>query len=348
MKFATVCAILIVCLAPVVEVGAQRAGGCDPVGGVRFVCDQSGPEDLIAIPNTPWVIASGMAANGGLRLVHVRELSSTMIFPTAQAPERFDRTAYATCPGPLDAAGRAAFKAHGLYLRPAVGGTHTLLVVHHGSRESIEVFELDARSSTPTLTWVGCVVAPDPIGLNSVVGLPNGGFVTTNFLARGVEASVRTRMMAGETNGELWEWHGNSGWQKVPGTEGAGPNGIEISPDGRWLYMALWGAQSFVRMSRGQTPARRDVVPLGFRVDNLRWAPDGTLLAAGQGGTAPEQASVVVKIDPQSLNVTEILRQPYGDTFAFGTGAIQLGNDLWVGTVRGERIAIFPMGPPKR
>jgi len=344
MRFVVTCgaAALVILTLAGIEPGAA---GCDPVGGIRFVCDQSGPEDLVAVPGTPWVIASGMAMNGGVRLVNTRDLTSTTLFPSAQAQERHDKKAYAACPGPFDAAGKTAFKAHGLYLRLASGGTHTLLVVHHGSRESIEFFELDPRPAKPTLTWIGCVVAPDPIGLNSVVGLPDGGFITTNFQARGGDqAAARTRMMNGEPNGELWEWHATSGWQKVPGTEAAGPNGIEMSKDGRTIYMALWGSQSFVRMTKGQIPPKKDTIPLGFRIDNLRWAPDGTLIGAGQGGTAPNQASIVVKIDPQSLKVTEILRQPYGDVFSFGTGAIQVGNDLWVGNVRGDRIGIFPLG----
>ena len=80
--------------------------------------------------------------------------------------------------------------------------------------------------------------------------------------------------MAGEINGELWEWHPSSAWQKVPGTEAAGPNGLEISKDGKTLYVASWGSQSLIRVSRGQTPVKKDAVPLGFRVDNLRSAPD--------------------------------------------------------------------------
>jgi len=285
-----------------------------------------------------------MAMNGGVRLVNTRTLASTTLFPSGTAQERPDRKGYAACPGPFDAAGKAAFKAHGLYLYPGRGGLFTLLVVHHGSRESIEVFELDTRPAAPFLTWTGCVVAPDPIGLNSVAGLPDGGFLTTNFQPRNADQAARARMMEGEKNGELWEWHSASGWQKVPGTESAGPNGIEISQDGKWIYLAQWGSQTLTRLSRGQTLATRDTVPLGFRVDNVRWAPDGTLLAAGQGGVAPNQASIVVRIVPQSLEVTELLRQPYGDVFAFGTGAIQLGNDLWVGSVRGEKIGIFPLG----
>ena len=191
------------------------------------MCDQSGAEDLVAVPGTPWVVASGMAMNGGVRLVNTRTLASTTLFPSGTAQERPDRQAYAACPGPFDAAGKAAFKAHGLYLYPGRGGLFTLLVVHHGSRESIEVFELETRSAAPFLTWTGCVVAPEPIGLNSVAGLPDGGFLTTNFQPRNADQAARARMMEGEKNGELWEWHSASAWQKVPGTESAGPNGIE-------------------------------------------------------------------------------------------------------------------------
>ena len=68
------------------------------------------------------------------------------------------------------------------------------------------------------------------------------------------------------------------------GQESAGANGLELSKDGKWFYVAQWGNRSFMRVSRGQTPVVRDTLMLGFRVDNVRWAPDGTLLVAGQGG----------------------------------------------------------------
>ena len=81
---------------------------------------------------------------------------------------------------------------------------------------------------------------------------------------------------------------------------------------------------------------------VGFRVDNVRWGPDNMLLAAGQGGTAPSQTSNVAKVDPNTLKAQEVVRQPYGDALTAGTVAIQIGKDIWVGSVRGDRIAIFP------
>src|SRR6266852_7768276 len=321
-----------------------KAAGCEAIGHVRFLCDQLGPEDLAAVPGSDWVLSSGMAANGAIRLINLRDKSTTVLFPSAASRERPNKKTYESCPGPIGSEGDK-FRAHGLYLRPGQNAVHTLYVVHHGGRESIEVFELDARPKSPTLTWIGCAVAPDPIGLNSVVGLPDGGFITTNFSPRGADAAGRGRMMAGENNGEVWEWHTGTGWKIVPGSESAGPNGLEISKDGRWLYIGGWGSQSVIRLSRGQTPVKKDTVGLGFRVDNLRWAPDGALLAAGQGGTAPSQTSNVVRVDPNTLKFQELVRYPYSDAFSSGTVAIQMGKELWVGTVRGDRIAIFPAAP---
>jgi sugar lactone lactonase YvrE len=191
------------------------------------------------------------------------------------------------------------------------------------------------------LTWIGCAVAPDPIGLNSVRWLADGGFIASNFMARNIDADSRAKMLAGDKNGELWDWHVATGWKKVPGSESAGANGLEISDDGKWFYVAAWGSQSFFRLSRGEATPKRDEVPLGFRVDNIRWAKDGTLLAAGQGGATPQsQTSMVVKVDPKTMKVTELLKRPNVEAFGAGTVAVEIGRDLWIGSFRGDRIAI--------
>ena len=179
-----------------------RAAGCGAIGNVRFICDQQGPEDLAIVPGSEWVLSSGMAANGAIRLINLRDKSTTVLFPSATSTERQNKKIYDSCPGPIGSEGDK-FRAHGLYLRPGPNAVHTLYVVHHGDRESIEVFEFDARPKPPTLTWIGCAVAPDPIGLNSVVGLADGGFITTNFSPRGSDAAARARMMAGENNGQV-------------------------------------------------------------------------------------------------------------------------------------------------
>jgi hypothetical protein len=311
---------------------------CAPDGDVLFACGLAAPEDLVVVPGEQWVIASAYAGRGGLYLIRASDRTSILAYPSEGAVERLDTATYAACPGAPDDAFKAKLQTHGLYLEPGPDGLHRLYVVVHGARESVEVFEVDARRDTPALTWVGCVIAPDPIGLNSVRALPGGGFIATNFLPRTGDPGGMKRMMGGEQNGELWEWQPSTGWQQVPGSEAAGANGLEISPDERWLYVAAWGTQSFFRLSRGRTPPIREEVPLGFRVDNIRWSRDGSILAAGQAA----QTTLVVKIDPESLAVREIVR--YRDTPQYGAGtvAVEVGDQIWVGSYRGDRLAVFP------
>ena len=333
-------ALVVASICVLLRAGGIAAGPCDPAGSVRFVCDQSSPEDLAIVPGGQWVIASGMGEkNAGIRAIDVRDSTQTMLFPAASAKVRQDNKIYKACPGPLDAAGQAAFKAHGLYLQIGKSSVHRLFVVHHGSRESIEVFDLDV-SAAPTLTWVGCAVAPDGPGLNSVVGLPDGGFIATNFHPRvGERPPWLQKARAGENTGELWEWHPSSGWRVIPGSEAPGPNGLEISKDGKWLYVGVWGGQSVTRLSRGGAPAKKNSVVVGFRVDNLRWGPDGSILAAGQG----DKTSHVAKVNPDTLKFEEIVRQSDSDVFRSGTAAIQIGNEIWVGSVGTDRIARVQM-----
>ncbi len=323
-----------VCLLGLPAAGAAQ---CDPDGEVEFVCGPVNPEDLAAVPDSPWVIVSSMADDGHLHATDTRDHTSRRIYPAETSEPRHDTALYGACPGP-DTSG---FRPHGLGLRPGDDGVHTLYVVRHGARESVEVFELDARRAEPSVTWVGCAVAPEGVGLNSVAALPHNGFVATNFQ---------------RSTGELWEWQPATGWTEVPGSATAGPNGIEASPDGEWLYIGGWGTQSLIRLSRERTPVVVDSVDVGFHIDNVHWAPDGTLLAAGHAGSGPDSifaclgqgacdgvTSRVAKIIPDSLAQEEIVRYPSNDRIILGTVGIQVGDEIWVGGVGGgERIGRFP------
>jgi len=355
--------IRMVCLAigaaactTVISAQAPAPASCEPSGPVRFVCGLNGPEDLVQVPGTRWLIASSFAGDG-LALVDTRTSAVTKLFPSAAAATRPDTATYDACPGPPVTAPR--FQTHGLFLKPGRGGKHALYVVAHDPRESVEVFEIDARPATPGIAWVGCAVAPDPIGLNSVLALPDGGFIATNFQPRLPPGSgggpFQPALINGENNGELWEWHTKTGWKKVPGSESAGANGVEMSKDGKWLYIAQWGNRTFARLSRTGDRVTRDVINLGFRVDNVRWAPDGTLLVAGQGGpdcavlpqtrdAAPcsgVATSTIGKIDPTRWTYTKLVDYPTSNVISAATVAIQIGDEFWSGSFRGDRLTLY-------
>ena len=186
-----------------------------------------------------------MVDEGPLYLADTRDHTATVVFPTETSRPRHDTRTYGACPGPVS----RQFRPHGLNPRPGDNGRHTLYVVGHGDREAIEVFEVDMNGAVPTLTWVGCAVAPEALGLNSVVALPEGGFAAT---------SPRTR--------DVWEWSTDAGWSRVPGSEDIGPNGLEISRDGQWFYVGGWKPVIDPLVARTDTgPDRRGGSRVSYR-----------------------------------------------------------------------------------
>jgi hypothetical protein len=308
---------------------------CDPVGNIKFICGPISPEDLAVIPGDEWLIVSGDREGGRIHLINTRSKTATAVFPTASPRERLDKASYPSCPGPIDPSEGNAFNAHGLYLKKGSNKVHSLYVVHHGKRESIEIFDVDTNGAQPVLTWVGCVPAPEKVGFNAVVALPEGGVAATH---------ARTG---------VWEWHGRSGWKIIPGSEDTVSNGIEISPDGQTLFINGWEEQKITRLSRGLTPVKKDVIKVPFRPDNIRWSPDGSLLySSGMGNVqTPRELSVetsnVFQVDPKTLAIKRLFSHPYIPGFGAATTAVKIGNEMWLGTYRGEMIPYFPFPTPE-
>lgn len=335
MKTRTMLGMLVAGALVLLGASGPLAQGCDPDGEVEFLCGPVSPEDFAPIPDSPWVVVASMVDGGDLYLADTRDNTVTSLFLPATGESDHDTETYADCPGPLT----SDFRPHGLYLRDSDGINHTLLVVGHGARESIEVFDLRTGDGPPTVTWVGCAVAPEGIGLNSVVALPEGGFASTSPAA-----------------GNIWQWQPGAGWSLVPGSEDIGPNGLEISRDGQWFYVGGYGAQSLIRLSRGRMPIQKEGVEVGFHIDNVRWGVNENLLAAGHIGPTRESirecirdgacdgvSSRVAEVNPREMTAREVVNYPSNDLLILGTVAIQVGDEIWVGQVaEGDRIGRFP------
>jgi hypothetical protein len=307
-----------------------------------YVTDIWHAEDLARVPGTRWLIASGLTGpgrpQGHLHLIDAEAKSGA---PVAIGERRSDD--YGEAPPDW-----SIFDPHGLDLRPGAGDVHTLFVVNHGGREAIEIFEVDAAG--PTVTWIGAVVQDTNVWGNAVAALPDGGIVVTNYLDLSDKEAFE-KVYTGRPTGNLKEWHAGTGWEDVPGTECSAPNGVNVSPDGRWLYMNSWSTKRFIRVSRGVADIQRDELPIGFLTDNVKWSEDGnSLLIAGQ---ASEPATVfaaydgqaianfrvgVARIDPKTLEVEILVDDEYAD---FGTAAsgVEVDGTLWISNARGDRIA---------
>jgi hypothetical protein len=78
----------------------QAPASCDAIGNVQFICGQNGPEDLVVVPGSQWVVASAYGGNGGIMLIRVKDRMSSVAYPGSAPREKLDAKTYNTCPAP--------------------------------------------------------------------------------------------------------------------------------------------------------------------------------------------------------------------------------------------------------
>ena len=327
---------------------------CESVGEFGFVCGPQNAEDLVRIPDTKWIIASGMAPGAAIYLIDSQQKSWVELYPGASPQVEHDKQTYGACPGSPDP---DTLVTHGLNLRPGVNGHSTLYVVGHGGREAIEVFDVNIDGATPVLTWTGCVMTPDGMQANSVASFSDGSLVATIPLHTGIPISAA---LAGEITGAVYEWSpGDSGFAAIPGTELPYANGIEVSADEREIYVASSGLLTVIAYSNSN-PARklRSTDELAFIPDNLHADDDGNLITAGLNVIDPDCGDVVrshefsleeyaacprpftvLAIDPKSMQGKIPVSGPAIEQFSNITMALPVGHEIWIGTFAGDRIA---------
>jgi len=352
MKTASIIRVLVMGVAILRCGRVSAADPCAPSGKLQFVCGPKNVEDLVQVPGTHWIIGSGLIAPGHIHLIDARTKAWQILYPGDAPRQRPDTATYSDCPGAPDP---QKFVAHGLNISSHAKGLARLYVVNHGGREAIEVFDLDTRHVEPMLTWIGCVVMPTGTNPNSVALLPNGGMVVTSFIDTG---KTFAQMFSGEHTGGVYEWHPKAGFHLVPGTELAGDNGIEVSRDGKQIYVAATGGKTVTRFSLHGGPAPPKVATVDFAPDNIRWNPDGQLLVAGRAAEAScgdatitpastvnthcSHGLEVVAIDPETMNVRIILHEKADAAFTNIAGALQVGGDLWLASAESDRVAYLP------
>ena len=338
-----------------ISVGAQQPASCAPSGGLTFICGVPNPEDLVLVPNTRWLIASGMAPGSGLHLVDTRAKTVKNLYAAGAPKTRADRTRFASCPGPLDPA-KAVL--HGLSLRPARNGLYTVYATNHGGRQSIEVFELDARGAAPSATWVGCVLMPNGLEANSVAAFTDGTLLATVLIMPGQSFADA---FAGRITGAVYMWTpGSAAFRALPGTELSANNGIETSPDDREFYVVSTTTKRIVAFSRSDPGKPLRFAQLAeFGPDNVRWTSDNRLITAGMidnepaCGGAPKteegircaRGYVAATIDPKTMAVKELARGPATPAFTGTAIAMQAGDELWLGSFNADRLAYRALKP---
>jgi hypothetical protein len=330
---------------------AALAGCVDEVA-IAYLCGPVNAEDLLALGTTGLLLASGMngelsnssSINSRIHLVNPAQRSWQELFPGPAPVFEQNMELFADCPGPLDAGN---FSSHGLALQRLDRGPQQfhLYMTSHGAREAVEVFEIDALLQ-PTIKWIGCVPMPATSWTNSVAILRDGGFVATQFMDP--TGSGMAGVLRREITGHVFEWHPGGAVSVIPGTELSGPNGIAISEDDRYMFVAAFGSREVVRFDRATTPPEKESVQVAVAPDNIRWTADGTLYTAGGnvtedcGGPDCGTGWSVIEIVPWSLQARRLTGADETVAMQGVSSALLVGDEIWIGSYSGDRLGILP------
>jgi hypothetical protein len=314
----------------------HAASSCDPSNSA-VVCGLDNAEDLVRLAGTHWVVASHRnfefvppfkASFGPVMAVRIDTHEVRTLYPTAQSTADWDRKTYPDCPSPP-----RSISSHGLNVTPLGNQHYRLYVANHGNRQSVEIIDIAVHGEQIQSAWRGCILSPGKIFPNGLVPLPGGGVALSGF-------GVAT-------------WWPGQGWSTVRKIKGS--NGVEASPDGRWIFVNDDDTKAVIRVpAKGQ--GEQKIVALDFLPDNLRWGDDGRLYVAGPywpEGFAVEDCykspdcdigGKVVQLDPDTLTTREVFRSDSIKGLHGGaTTALRIGDSLWIGSAVGDRVAIITL-----
>ena len=312
----------------------------------------NGPEDMQLTPDGKHIVVSELpldwAHPQGPALVLV-DLPDDRVHPLSVKMQPEAGWGDPACPVP------AAFSTHGLFVSQRPDGHVQIIAVNHTARESIEFLELVNGASGFGAIWRGCV-AFEGGSLNDLVAYGNNGFIATVMLDKTLvgDKDPMPLLFSGTKTGYLAEWNPRAGWKRLPGSEAALNNGIQLSANRRFVWFTAWTSRQVLEYDLQARRITRSVdVP--FSPDNLTLTSDGTVIVAGiddlarwRDCTAAEGhfcqdklAFSVATLDPKALTVKPLFHGNPG-LLQGASVALSIDNSLYVGTATGDRLLKIP------
>tara|TARA_Y100001933_G_C18904349_1_gene523874 strand:+ start:284 stop:970 length:687 start_codon:yes stop_codon:yes gene_type:complete len=226
--------------------------------------------------------------------------------------------------------------------------------MNHMPRETIEMFELIKDDGSWAIKWRGCLDAPNRGYLNDVALMRDGSLFATHMYDKGTPYwKLAYVSFAKSQTGFLYQWGLNTGFLKVPNSEGSFPNEISISDDDRSLFINYVFDRRTVKLDVESHEIQAEHFSTGTP-DNS--SVDGEFLwVAAQVNTsadvllfcadAARQCSAPLTIYKlRQDNLSEVEKFSFEQTqIGLVTVGVNLKSKIWPGTFRGDRVASFEL-----
>lgn len=324
---------------------------CEPRDDIIPYCGMATPEDIAPLPDNRRLLLAHFGHmgedTGSISLFDTVTGEISPLFPTVDdypADLTDDLWGQADCKTPPD----ASLGPHGTHLHQLDDGRWRYLVVNHGNREAVELFEW--RQESLSLHWRGCVVAAPNTMMNDVVGLDNGDIVYSRMYDP-EDSLAQLKSVFGMKTGELWRWNREVGLAPLPATAAAQPNGLEIDAANEFVYANMYMERQVwqVRLSDGEVTHRYEVP----NADNSAWGSDGRLwvtthdsvveiLPCFDDPTVPCPAGfTVMALDPSSGDAIPVFKHA-GAPMGAATVAVSQAGRVYMGSFVGDRMISVP------
>ena len=333
---------------------------CKSSRDITVYCGFSGPEDLVHVPDSPYLIVSQYAAHGQSKpgnLVYFNMESEKIqpLFPSALSETAVTDVwgeKHCTVPPKF-------FSPHGIDLVRRLDGDLMLLAISHNGDygdpnrppDSVQFFKVIVESQGLSLMWRGCVFVQRGSSLNDLAALQDGGFIVpaVRFLGGKIEDSAPDDFKT-----EVLSWNKYTGMSTLLDLEGMAGIDASIVPDGSLLFLneAVSGRVIKVSLPDANVISTTEVTKVP---DNNSWGENGNLLVTSiilDSGNAPRLQLCnqqkkshcaipfeITSLDPVSMRTVTLFRHDGEEIFGAATVAVQVEDYLYLGVGFGDRIA---------
>ncbi len=325
----------------------KNINNCESSEQIDVICGVSNPEDIVAIPNTEFLLFSefgGMQPFSKFKKESFLKILNTQMDHVIIPKLKFGKKTLGEENCNRDE--NDEFNLHGIDVLQK-GKVIQVGAINHYPKETIEMFELERLNNNWFITWKGCISINNNVFLNDLSFKEDGTFYTTVMFDDDDITWIKWLISSifKKDTGYIKYWDGKN-FQILENSNGVQPNGIAFDKDNKLIYVAY---------NQGNLINIFD--PIAKRVINSIYinSPDNITIDNNSIfvtelnhnlGDSPNCINMTVCSLPFSVielskeDLKQINKYEYSNTiFGLPTVAVPHNNSIYIGSFHSERIA---------